>query len=344
MSEIYATIGDETKELGQGGTRGRRIVAQVRVPASTSNLGAGFDCFGLALQLYLDVRAVAFAGDDDAAYQSGALCRIRTAGEGSAQLQRAPAEKNLIRRAMMYAAKRTNRTLPPMRLAVRNEIPLGGGLGSSAAAIIAGLTLCGELSAEGPLTDEMIVRLATELEGHADNVTASFYGGWLTACVKADGGVLAVKRPWPAEIKVIVVSPHIPLDTEEARRVLPPLIERGDAVYNIQRAALFGAALGAFGDGCDDDLLWEAMRDCLHQPYRQHMIPGLVDALNTPRLPGLLGLALSGAGPSIIALARTNFAAIGEHIGDCFRRHQLRTSVRLLAIDENGLVRKKMRD
>jgi homoserine kinase len=301
--------------------RGGRSV-EVRVPASTSNLGAGFDCFGLALRLYLDVRATV-------APEAEGPCRVRTAGEGSDALPRGG--DNLIFRAMRLASAREGLSLPRVRLSVRNEIPPGRGLGSSAAAIVAGLSLGAALCGR-ELPGETLLRYATELEGHADNVAASLVGGWVTTCVGEDGGVLAVKRRWPSEIKAVVVSPHVTLDTSSARAALPREVSRADAVHNVQRAALFGAAL----EERADELLWEAMRDRLHQQHREHLVPGLADALATPRRPGLLGLALSGAGPSVVALARGHFAEIGEAVVGCFRKAGTEATVRLLEVEDEG--------
>jgi homoserine kinase len=300
----------------------RRSV-EVRVPASTSNLGAGFDCFGLALRLYLRVRATPVPEAEEP-------CRVRTAGEGGGAALPKDGE-NLIFRAMCLAAKREGLSLPRLRLAVRNEIPLGRGLGSSAAAIVAGLSLAAALCGR-KLRDETLLRYAVELEGHADNVAASLLGGWVTTCVVEGGGVLALKRRWPAEIKAVVVSPHVALDTSRARAALPRQVGHADAVYNLQRAALFCAAI----DGRADELLWEATRDRLHQPYRERLVAGLADALATPRRAGLLGLALSGAGPSVVALARSDFGEIGEAVADCFRRAGVEATVRVLEVDEEG--------
>jgi len=206
------TTGDDgAHESGDAGPRRGRAV-EVRVPASTSNLGAGFDCFGLALRLYLSVRATV-------APEAGETCRVRTAGEGSGAALPRDSE-NLIFRAMRLAAEREGLSLPRVRLAVRNEIPLGRGLGSSAAAIVAGLSLAAALCGREP-SDETLLRYAVELEGHADNVAASLHGGWVTTCVVEDGGVLALRRRWPAEIKAVVVSPHVALDTSRARAALP---------------------------------------------------------------------------------------------------------------------------
>ncbi len=326
MSVDTSLVAESEMETPRGrrGRHGRYNSVEVRVPASTSNLGAGFDCFGLALKLYLTVRATEMPG-------ARGLCRVRSRGEESgAKLPRTA--ENLVYRAMSFAAEREGAILPPVRLAVHNEIPLGRGLGSSAAAIVAGLKIFGHLGGSH-LSNEMLLRYATELEGHADNVSASLCGGWVVACVKDDGEVIAVRKSWPADVKVVVVSPQVSLDTSRARAALPATIAHRDAAHNLQRAALFGAALSENRY----DLLWESMQDRLHQKFREGLVHGLGEALATPRRPGLLGIALSGAGPSVIALAESHFEEIGEKIAGNFRRHHVEAKVRLLEVDDDGL-------
>lgn len=296
----------------------------VRVPASSSNLGAGFDSFSLALQLYLTVSATVVP-------QMSARCRVTNSGEGSTSGLLSPTEDNLIFRAMSFAAEREGWILPPLRLDVHNELPLGRGLGSSAAAIVAGLTLSSLIS-DQKLAVQTVLRYALEMEGHADNVAAAYHGGWVVSCVKPDGNVLAVKRPWPADLKVVVVSPDALLKTAETRSALPATVERDAAVYNLQRVALFGAAMeaGAY------DLMWDAMQDRMHQPFRRSLVPGLPEALATKRRPGLVGVALSGSGPSVIALALDHLSEIGETIANSFRSHGMPATVRLLEVDREG--------
>jgi homoserine kinase len=314
---------DIIEDSAEAGRKSERSFS-VRVPASTSNLGAGFDSFSLALQLYLTVSARVVP-------EASALSRVSSSGEGSTSGLLSCTEDNLIFRAMSFAAEREGWTLPPVRLDVHNELPLGRGLGSSAAAIVAGLTLS-SLICNQELAAATLLRYALEIEGHADNVAAAYYGGWIVSCVKPDGNVLAVKRPWPEELKVIVVSPDALLKTAETRGALPATFEREDAVHNLQRVALFGAALesGAY------DLLWEAMQDRMHQAYRRSLVPGLAEALATPPQPGLFGIALSGSGPSVIALARDHLPEIGEAIANNFRSHGIPATVRLLEVDREG--------
>ena len=296
---------------------------EVRVPASTSNLGPGFDCFGLALKLYLTVRATVAP---DAAEQ----CRVTTTG--SKENEALPRNAvNLIYRAMSFAAQREGATLPPVELLVHNEIPLASGLGSSAAAIVAGIKLGGLISGN-QISDQSIQNYATQFEGHPDNVAASLYGGFLASSVCSDGTVISAKFQWPAEIRVVVVSPHSQLPTHVARAALQRTVSRQDAVHNLQRTALFTAAVAQQRY----ELLWEAMHDRLHQPQRESLVPGLAEALALPRMPGLLGLALSGAGPSIVALVDGNEEAIAARIASCFQVRRIESTVRILDVDNEG--------
>ena len=296
---------------------------EVRVPGSTSNLGAGFDCFGLALKLYLTVRA-------NAVPESSELCRVTTTGakENEALPRNAV---NLIYRAMSFAARRESVSLPPVELHVHNEIPLASGLGSSAAAIVAGIKLGGLITGR-EISDQSIQNYATEFEGHPDNVTASLYGGFTVSCMQSDGTAVFTKFVWPNHIRVVVVSPHSQLPTHVARAALPRTVSRVDAVHNLQRTALFTSALAQQRY----DLLWESMRDRLHQPQRESLVPGLAEALALPRMHGLLGIALSGAGPSIVALVDDNDDEIGERLASCFTAHKIESTVRILEVDNQG--------
>jgi homoserine kinase len=144
--------------------------------------------------------------------------------------------------------------------------------------------------------------------------------------------VLSTKFEWPAQIRVVVVSPHSQLPTHVARAALPRTVTRVDAVHNLQRSALFTAALAQQRY----DLLWEAMRDRLHQPHRESLVPGLAEALALPRMPGLLGIALSGAGPSIVALVDDNDQEIGARIANCFDARNIDSTIRTLGVDNEG--------
>jgi homoserine kinase len=298
-------------------------MTEIRVPASTSNLGAGFDCFGLALKLYLAVRVTAMPDASEP-------CRVQTTGAKENEVLPRNAA-NLIYRAMAFSARREGVSLPAVDLIVHNEIPLASGLGSSAAAIVAGIKL-GALLTGHELTDASVLNHATEFEGHPDNVAASLFGGFVINCVKNDRTVVSTKLEWPSHIRALVVSPHSQLPTHVARAALPRTVSRASAVYNLQRTALFTAALAQQRY----EFLWDAMSDQLHQPQRESLVPGLAEALALPRTPGLLGIALSGAGPSIVALVDGNEEEIGSTIANCFAAHKIQSTIRTLEIDNSG--------
>ena len=299
---------------------------EVRVPASTANLGAGFDCLGLAVELFLNVRATVLS-------EPGAREMARSMGVGGSSSLPSSPDENLIFRSMRHTAEREGFELPAVRLAVQNEIPVAGGLGSSAAATVAGIALGFAVSGR-PVPKETALRYATEIEGHADNVGAALLGGFVVTFTRKDGSVVAVKKRWPKMVRLIIVTPAFALETKKSRAVLPASVQRGDAVHNLQRSALFVAAL----EERRFDLLWDAMEDRLHQTDRQSLVPGLEGVLAMPRMPGLLGVALSGAGPSVVGLATERFDEIGKAIAGHFERSGLTTTVRTLEAAQEGAV------
>ena len=325
MSTVIKTRDMEVKKSTPGREVGEGRSVEVQVPASTSNLGSGFDCCGLALRLYLSVRATVKK-------KYSRSCEVYMAGQEHENGNAPRGRGNLIYRAMSLLAEREGIKLPPLRIDVRNDIPFASGLGSSGAAIVAGTALCSALF-DLELSNEKILRYGTELEGHADNVAATLLGGLVINCIKEDGNVIAAKRFWPSEIKVIAVTPHFSVETKHARQILSPQVSRADAVYNLQRVALFGAAL----EKQDYNLLWEAMQDRLHQGRRAQLVPGLAEALAVRRVPGLVGIALSGSGPTVVALATEDFEVIAGLIARCFDKHNLETTVRLLEVDHLGV-------
>jgi homoserine kinase len=273
---------------------GREVV----VPGSTSNLGPGLDALGLALGVYLHARIVDAAADG--------LGRLHFAFDGLTL-----AGENSIERALRVVADRRSVALPSLGIRVRSDIPLKAGLGSSAAAIVAGIRLFEAIA--GPLPQDELLTLAAELEGHPDNTSASILGG-LTASCQTGTRVIAVATRWPDDIRVIVATPALGLETNVARAALPASISRADAVFNLQRTALLLQAINTRRY----DALREAFHDRLHQPYRAPLVPGLGQALAFEQ-PSLLGVFLSGAGPSIAALTRGDAPAVVEWFERLYR-------------------------
>src|SRR5262249_19371067 len=215
---------------------------------------------------------------------------------------------------MRYAASAEEVELKPARILVQNDIPLARGLGSSGAAIIAGISVF-EVTSGMSLPPDRILAYAAQIEGHSDNISAALLGSFVISCITAEGEVVADRLDWPVQVQAVVVIPDFKVRTEEARAVLPEQIGYRDAVFNIQRSSLM---VGAVSTG-RLAVMREAMRDRLHQPYRAGLVPGLarileMDTHELAGVPGYLGLALSGSGPTVVALATGDFDRIAGAI------------------------------
>lgn len=261
-----------------------RGTVRVRVPASTANLGPGFDAIGMAFQLYTELTM-------SVAEQT----EIKLVGTELAGIQ---ADKsNLLYQTAAALFTRAGLPVPELLIEAKSQVPLTRGLGSSAAAIVGSLVAANILAGE-PFSHDQLFAIASEMEGHPDNVGASFFGGIIVATMPDEGetGVPYVRIPVPEGLQTLVVIPDYWLSTEEARHVLPDSYSRADFVYNIGHSSLLVAAL-AQGRL---DLLAKAMRDRLHQPYRTRLIPGLQEMVTDATNHGALGVALSGAGPTTL--------------------------------------------
>jgi homoserine kinase len=286
----------------------------VSAPASSANLGAGFDAVALAIEIRMSAQVRELPRGTASAWTYGG--------------RHAPTHDGL-RGCVEAAIARIAPDAPPLAVEFLNEIPLGAGLGSSAAAYAIGVAI-GARFADPPLADDDLAHAVAELEGHPDNALAAWYGGAVVAAM-GDDGLTSARFPPPAAQAVVVV-PDIVLPTHEARALLPRAYPRADAVYNIQRAALLGAALASGRT----DLLRAAMRDRLHQPYRANAIPGLAEILRLDD-PALLAIALSGAGPSVLALAASEPARIGATIAAEFAARGVMSEVLIPALARAGV-------
>ena len=290
----------------------------VVVPASSANVGCAFDCAAIALNLYLRASVTPIASGFEIAYR----------GPNDNEVPRT--ENNLILKAMQRAAAAKHAQLPSVHLDVRNDIPLGVGLGSSSAAIVGGILL-GSALCGGPLPLERALGLAAEIEGHPDNVAAALHGGFvLAAALGAATDVVVAKTAVSDNLHFVAVIPEIPLPTEKARAVLPAEYSRRDVVGNLQRTALLAATFFSRGE-----LSPELFADRLHQPYRSALIPGIAECLAF-RHRHLAGVFLSGAGSAVMAIARRNAAEIGEALVGEFRRKGMNARALLLKADNRG--------
>jgi len=258
---------------------------RVRVPATSANLGPGFDTLGLALDLH-DRLEAEVVGD-------GLAVEVRGYGEGEVPLD----ERHLVVRAMRATFERLGTQPPGLRLSCANVIPHARGLGSSSAAIVAGVWLARELVAGGRLLldEAALLDLAARLEGHPDNVAPALLGGFVISGQDADGSFWAVPGSVDPRVGAVVFVPATPVETEAARGLLPAAVPHGDAAANAGRAALLVAALS----GRPEQLL-RATEDRLHQQYRRPAMPeslALVEALRAEGVPAVV----SGAGPTVLA-------------------------------------------
>lgn len=290
----------------------------VSVPASTANLGAGFDCLALALGLRNTVEL----------YETKQGLEIDVEGEGAERV--ATDTTNLIYRAAQAVFERVGRRPAGLRLHAVNGIPVGSGLGSSSAAIVGGLAAANAL-VDGRLSRTELLRLATEIEGHPDNVAAAIFGG--LTLVSASGEELLVESLSVPPLKVVIALPNLRLSTAQARAALPQLVPLKDAVFNIGHAVFTVQALTSG----DFDLLGWAMNDRLHQPYRKRLIPGFDAVAAEARKAGAVAVALSGAGPSLVAFAPERHGEIANAMKAAFEAHDLSCRTFILPVDRQGV-------
>ncbi|GAB7355260.1 hypothetical protein MBLNU459_g5807t1 [Dothideomycetes sp. NU459] len=335
----------------------------IKVPCSSANIGPGFDVIGLALSVWLELRVTVDSTkkSSDERYN----CKITYEGLGADGVSLV-ADHNLITQTALYVLRCHDQQSFPLESHVHiiNPIPLGRGLGSSGAAVVAGVMLGSEIGNLNLSKDRML-DFCLMIERHPDNVAAALYGGFVGSYLKdlnqedmkrkeiplsevlpapAGGEDTGLKPPvpphdigkhikfnWAPEIKCIAIIPDFEVSTAKARSVLPTSYPKADVVSNLQRIALLTTALGQSPP--NPDMIYDGMQDKVHQPYRKTLIPGLTEILQsvTPKShPGLLGICLSGAGPTILALATHNFEHIADHLIGEFKKENITCEWKLL--------------
>jgi len=286
----------------------------VIVSGSVANLGGGFDTLGVAVQLYLRVRIVDVRED-------GGTRLVVT------QSRPPVSGPNAVERAFAHLAERTSRRTPTVFVEVDSDIPMAAGLGSSAAATVAGLRVFERVS--GPVDDTTLLGAATWCEGHADNAAPALFGG-LTSVVECAGrDPLALRWRWPDELHLVVATPSVGLATAKARAALPDTLPRRDAIFNLQRVLALVHAL----ERRDFAMLREAVQDRWHQPARASLVPLLKEALEIDH-PDVAGAFLSGAGPSIALLAYRNLARVEQVLRTMYERAGVAATVRTLRVHQ----------
>ena len=293
----------------------------VSVPATTANLGVGFDCLGAALTMANQFKfAVA---DTDT--------KLKITVFGAEAYKVGTNENNLIYRSLLELYRRIGQTPPNLEIEIELGVPLSRGLGSSATAIVGGLLGANSL-AGNPLTKEEIMDLAIAIEGHPDNVVPALLGNCLLS-VKDNTQWQICSIPWHRDIVPIVAIPDFELSTEAARSVLPQEYSRGDAIFNISRMGLLVRALATN----NSEWLTTALADRIHQPYREQLITGYSQVRQAAIEAGAYGMVISGAGPTLLALADPTAAdRVVESMTQAWANMGIKAMVRSLAIDTKG--------
>ena len=295
----------------------------VTVPATTANLGPGFDCIGAALTLYNELKFIREEVNPNE--------KLVITVTGSEAAKVATDESNLVYQAFIKFFQHIQQTPPPVKIDIKLGVPLARGLGSSATAIIGGLiganVLAGEL-----LTLSEVMELAIAMEGHPDNVVPALLGGCRLAATSELGWEIC-DIPWCKDVVPVVAIPDFELSTSEARQVLPSQVSRGDAIFN---AAHLGLLLRGLETG-NQNWLRAALQDKLHQSYRKKLINNY-DAINAAALSaGAYGMVISGAGPTLLALTNTyNSQAVAAAMASEWQNKGIKAQVQTLQIDNEG--------
>lgn len=293
----------------------------VRVPGTTANCGPGFDCMGIACTIYNELTLTLLKDP---------VLDIQVTGEGAEHI---PTDgRNIVWRSIQHLLVKANmdREYLGARIRMDNQVPMSRGLGSSATAIVAGIKAA-NVFLGNPFSRRQLLQIATDIEGHPDNVAPAIYGGFTVSAIRNGRPECFALIP-RIPLKLVVAVPDFFLSTKAARQVLPKEIPMKDAIYNIGRAGMLVAAL------CkgNKEFLRTAIDDALHQPYRAKLIPGMYDVFKAARHAGAYGVAMSGAGPCIIAFAVENPELIGKAMQEEFARHDVNAEILQLEIAEKG--------
>ncbi|MGI2906051.1 homoserine kinase [Tolypothrix sp. VBCCA 56010] len=292
----------------------------VTVPATTANLGPGFDCIGAALTLYNEFKFTRLE-------EAGVIISVTGTGAETVKTD----ESNLVYQAFVTFYQHLQQTPPPVKIEIKMGVPLARGLGSSATAIVGGLIGANLLAGE-PLSQSQVMELAIAIEGHPDNVVPALLGGCRLAAT-ADNAWEICEIPWHNNVVPVVAIPDFELSTKQARQVLPTQVSRADAIFNTAHLGLLLRGL----ETANNNWLKTALQDKLHQPYRKALIPGY-DAVNSAALAtGAYGMVISGAGPTLLALTdELHSQAVATAMTAAWKQQGISAIVRSLSLDTQG--------
>ena len=305
----------------------------VKVPASSANIGPGFDCLGIALPIYntITIEETVLPG-------TGIEINIMSEEENIDEMvfDKIPRDKtNLVYKAVEMLYNSIGQEPSELKINIQTGIPIARGLGSSSSIIVGGLLAANKLLGD-PADETALLAIATEVEGHPDNVAPAILGGLVLSSQEDDGSVSYFKMNWPEEWGLTVCIPDFELSTEISRSVLPKEVSMADANFNAKHLAMLIQAINTQ----DHKLMKLALQDKLHQPYREKLVPGMKDIMDAfKHEDGVLGCVLSGAGPSILVIShKYDVDKIKSIVKDIWESQNINVDVRTLKVEESGAV------
>lgn len=300
----------------------------VKVPATTANVGPGFDTFGIALPLYNIITI-------EETVLGNIEIEIISKNGNEPNIHIPQDENHIIYKAIEQLYACVGQSPSALKITIETEIPIAKGLGSSASVIVGALIAANELLGK-PADLDALLSIASEVEGHPDNTTPAMLGGFCISSEEEDGSIVYSKLEWPSEWALTLCVPDFELSTNISRSVLPEKIDIKDAVFNIRRAAFMVEAIHTK----NDKLMKIAMQDKLHQQYRLKFVPGLEDVIEELKtFDDVLGIALSGAGPSILVISKGNdIASIQSIIKNTWEKFSVKSEIITMTVDNTGAV------
>ena len=301
----------------------------VKVPASSANIGPGFDCLGIALPIYNTITL-----EETVIPGTGIEINVMSEDESVDEiaLENVPKdENNIVYKAVELLYNSIGQVPSELKINIQSQIPIARGLGSSSSVIVGGLLAANKLLGN-PADETAILAIATEVEGHPDNVAPALLGGFVLSNKEEDGTVTYSKLNWPQEWDITVCIPDFELSTNISRSVLPKEVPMQDAVFNAKHLGMLIQAVNT----CDPKLMKQALQDRLHQPYREKLVPGMKEIIDTLKNEdGVLGCVLSGAGPSMLVIShKYDVDKIKSIVKDIWDKQNIKADVKTIKIEE----------
>ncbi len=300
----------------------------VKVPATIANLGPGFDCLGIALPLYNEVTV-----EETVMPGSGIEINIIEEDEDYDILSVPRDENNIAYKAIELLYNFIGQTPNDIKITIKTGIPIARGLGSSASVIVGGLVAANELLGR-PADDKILLAIASEVEGHPDNVAPAIFGGLCLSSLETDGSVAYSKIEWPKDWKLTVLIPDYELNTIISRSVLPENISIKDAAFNVRKCAMLIDSVYR----CDDESMKKSLKDKIHQPYREPLVKGFKEICElVENKDDIIGCTIAGAGPTILIISKDDgFEKIKNEVGDIFTNLNVDCDIRTFNVENEG--------